>query len=229
MSVQYERMSLDVLCETCQRESSKFFREEVTDDRFCYELFRRALKHKNEYAWECLWRTYRNLVSGWIRASGGAELNTPTEELITLSFEKFWHVFSASSAMFDDFPSLPALLQYLRLCCASIVTDRLRRRKQERLLTDIDTVYHLASTDKPDRALLSQEERTRFWKHVLTLLNDETEVLLMRTFFIQGLRPRQIQQNHPDIFPTVQDVYRVKRNIMNRLKRDDDLRNFGLY
>lgn len=225
MNSQPERMDVSVLTEACQRESGKFFRDQPTDDRFCYELFRRALKYKNQYAWEGLWATYRNLVSGWIRGySGFEQTNTPLEELVTLSFEKFWFAFSNKSI--DNFPTLPALLQYLRLCCASTVTDRLRRRKRDRYLTDIDEAYYLASDQKPDNQVVEEEEREQFWYKIQDLLNDEQEKLLIRSYFILGFKPRHIHNKYPETFPTVQDVYRVKRNVMNRLRRAEELKEY---
>lgn len=225
MNSQPERMDVSVLTQACQRESGKFFRDQPTDDSFCYELFRRALKYKNQYAWEGIWATYRNLVSGWIRGySGFEQTNTPLEELVTLSFEKFWFAFSNKSI--DHFPTLPALLQYLRLCCASTVTDRLRRRKRDRYLTDIDEAYYLASDQKPDNQVVEEEERNLFWYKIQDLLNDEQEKLLISSYFILGFKPRHIHNKYPEAFPTVQDVYRVKRNVMNRLRRAEDLKEY---
>lgn len=225
MNSQPERMDVNDLTQACQRESGKFFRDQPTDDRYCYELFRRALKYKNQYAWEGIWATYRNLVSGWIRGySGFEQTNTPLEELVTLSFEKFWFAFSNKSI--DNFPTLPALLQYLRLCCASTVTDRLRRRKRDRYLTDIDEAYYLASEQKPDNQVVEEEERELFWHKIQDLLNDDQEKLLIRSYFILGFKPRHIHNKYPETFPTVQDVYRVKRNVMNRLRRAEDLKEY---
>lgn len=225
MADQPNRMDVNDLVDACQQESGKFFRDEPTDDRYCYELFRRALKDRNEYAWQALWETYRNLVMGWVRSTSGYDsTNTPLDELVTMSFEKFWKAFKNKS--FDDFPTLQTLLQYLRLCCASTVTDRLRRRRHDQLLTDIDDAYYIASGHKPERIVMEEEARHHFWQQVNTLLNDEQEELLIRSYFVYGFKPRQIHSRFPDSFPTVQDVYRVKRNVMNRLRRANELQEY---
>ncbi|MBA3533938.1 MAG: sigma-70 family RNA polymerase sigma factor [Ardenticatenales bacterium] len=226
ISLQPELMDVDVLSTTCQEESSKFFRDEERDDRFCYELFRRALKLRNQHAWGALWNNYRNLVSGWLRKSSGFDSMTLTmDELITLSFERFWYAMS-DPASFDRFASLPSLLQYLRTCCASTITDHLRRHTRERFLTDIDDAYYLASNEKPEHQLIEHEEQQRFWRKIQGLLNDDQEEALIQSYFLLGLKPRQIHKKYSHLFPDIQDVYRVKRNIMNRFRRDNDLKDF---
>lgn len=224
MALQLDRMDVSALATHCQEESAKFFRDEVRDDSFCFELFRRALKLRNQHAWEAIWANYRNLVSGWLRKSSGFEsASLPLDELITMSFERFWYATSNPDA-FDRFTSLPALLQYLRTCCGSTITDHLRRHKRDQFLTDIDQAYYLASGKKPEHELIDKESQERFWRKVRGLLNDEQEETLIRAYFLLGLKPRQIHKRYPDLFPDIQDVYRVKRNIMNRFRRDEELK-----
>lgn len=223
---QPQMMDVDDLSDACMKESAKFFRDEISDDRYCYELFRRALKLQNQHAWESVWKNYRNLVSGWVRNNGSFETaNMSVDELVTLSFEKFWHAI-CTGRTFDGFPSLQALLQYLRTCCASAVTDSFRRHKHERFLIDIDDALSLAGSHRPEGQLIEDEERTLFWEKIQGLLQNESERLLIHSYFVIGLKPRQIQERYSGEFPAIQDVYRVKRNIMNRLKRADDLQDY---
>ncbi len=220
------RMDTDDLALLCQQESSKFFRDQPYEEQFCFELFRRALALNNQFAWEALYQTYGKLVRGWIRKCGGFDtLNMPLEELETLSFEKFWQA-TGERERFERFTSLRGILQYLRTCCASTVTDALRRRRMEHLLTDLDDAPHLASGHKPDVALLSQEQRYHFWQEVRALLNDTQEEIVVQYYFVLGFKPRQIQARFPEHFPGIQDVYRVKRNVMSRLRRSEVLQTF---
>ena len=45
-------------------------------------------------------------------------------------------------------------------------------------------------------------------------------------YFIQGLKPRVIYELHGDRFATIQEVYRIKQNLMERLSRNADLQQF---
>ena len=38
------------------------------------------------------------------------------------------------------------------------------------------------------------------------------------------LSPRQIHARYPNLYPTVQDVYRMKRNVLDRLRRSQAMR-----
>ncbi len=223
-SPRLDLMEVQALSEICKQETDKFFGDEVHDERYCWELFRRALALRNDYAWETIFETYGKLVRGWLRQCGGVDmLNIPMEELETLSFEKFWHATSHRRA-FERFSSLRSLLQYLHTCCSSTVTDALRRRTRDSLLTDIAVVPSLHSHSHTERELEEREKQEHFWQQVCALLHDEQEERVLISYYVLGLKPREILDQFPDEFQDIQDVYRVKRNIMNRLRRSEELR-----
>jgi hypothetical protein len=41
--------------------------------------------------------------------------------------------------------------------------------------------------------------------------------------YVQGLKPGEICQQRPHIFSSVEDVYRIKRNVLERLRRNQRL------
>ena len=43
---------------------------------------------------------------------------------------------------------------------------------------------------------------------------------------VRGMAPREIALRYPGLFGDVSDVYRLKRNLMDRLSRDKSLREF---
>ncbi len=212
-------LSNDVLAKRCAEERERFFRREPADNRFCFELFRRAILYHNQHAWHILYEQYHALVSGWIRQSSGFQAGqSDLEELVNLTFTKFWQ--SVPASKFQRFASLEAVLQYLRLCAGSVVMDMARRRKHENRLTAYETVLGgMADHHDVEQAVLDDITRQRFWQEVLALLTNEAEEKVVFSYFVLGMKPRQIQAAYPETFPSVELVYQTKRNVLNRLRR----------
>jgi hypothetical protein len=91
----------------------------------------------------------------------------------------------------DRFPTLAAGLQYLQLCAYSAVMDEARAQR------------------------LAQHAG------VETALESEPERLVARLSLRDGLSPRQIQQRHPEWYANVEQVYRIKQDVLARLRSRD--------
>lgn len=217
-----ERMDLTALSDACQRESSRFFNNADADNRFCYELFRRALKLRNNHAWEAIWTNYTNLVRGWLHAAGAERLSIPRDELVTLSFERFWH--AMSSRAFEEFATLPALLKYLRLCCVCTVADLLRQSRHSDHV-GLDEVNDIPTSNRPDQQVAGEESRTMLWQTIEKAVQNEQERVIVTGCYLYGMKPNQVFDKHTRLFESVNDVYRIKRNLFNRLRRLPELRN----
>jgi hypothetical protein len=66
------------------------------------------------------------------------------------------------------------------------------------------------------------------WKAIDRELRTDTERLVVRLSFAAGLSPREIKALHPELFPDISEVYRLKRNLIERLRRSQaisDLRD----
>ena len=50
--------------------------------------------------------------------------------------------------------------------------------------------------------------------------------LVARLCCALGLRPREIRERYPSQFPNASAVYRIKRNLVERLRRDPEIREF---
>ena len=49
---------------------------------------------------------------------------------------------------------------------------------------------------------------------------NEAELLVYRLTYEEELKPRQIVAQHPEHFPAVQDVYRIKQRLYRRIQRN---------
>ena len=52
----------------------------------------------------------------------------------------------------------------------------------------------------------------------------EQERLLVCLMYVHGLKPSEVCAGYARLFPSVEDVYRVKRNLLERLRRNRRLR-----
>src|SRR5579862_8002372 len=59
--------TLAELVRHCQEETARFSRRETTDDRFCFELLRRALRHRMDDAFSQVFLIYQSQVLAWVQ------------------------------------------------------------------------------------------------------------------------------------------------------------------
>ncbi len=217
------QMDLSTLMRRCASESERFYRGQQHDTRYSYELFRRALVDRNEAAWEQLYYHYNGLVEGWVRRSGAFISSGESSEFFVVgAFTKFWRAITPER--FDSFPTLASLLHYLQLCTTSVVIDSVRTQSWSEMLPE-DTIQPTQTPQySPDEEAVNRVQREEFWRMIDDQLHDEIERVVVYCSFILGLTPRAIFARRNDLFNSVNDVYNVKRNVLGRLGRNNQLR-----
>jgi DNA-directed RNA polymerase specialized sigma24 family protein len=216
-------MDLAMLMKRCARESERFYRGQQHDTSFSYELFRRALVERSEAAWEQLYHHYHGLVEGWVRRSGAFNSSGESSEFFVVgAFTKFWRAITPER--FDSFPTLASLLHYLQLCATSVVIDSVRTQSWSEMLPEETITPSAMPQYSPDEEAINRVQREEFWQLIDTQLNDEVERVVVYCSFILGLTPRAIFARRNDLFRSVNDVYNVKRNVLGRLGRNNQLR-----
>src|SRR6187551_3270017 len=87
-----------------------------------YELFRRAIVERDDQAWAAIYTHYRLLMISWARhASARTSAVGQYEDIADRALARAWSALSAGQ--FTQFPSLAALLGYLRACVGAAVID----------------------------------------------------------------------------------------------------------
>lgn len=186
-----------------------------------HELFRRAIVEGDQAAWETVLAQYSGLVRGWLRRHPAARLGRDLEgDLINRTFERFW--LFVRPGRFDTFAGLPALLQYLKLCTQSALIDELREReKAGSAQASADALpYARAFEGEVAGQLLARE----IWQVIAAEMRNENELLIARLTLIYALKPQEIHERHPERFANVAEVYRVKRNLLERLRHNEAIR-----
>ena len=217
------QLTIAGLAQHCAHETDLFFQRQSYDPRFCYELFRRAIADRNEQAWECIYIQYHALVTGWVHkhlmfAATGEE----PAYFVNRAFEKLWA--SLPAERFGRFPDLKAVLRYLQMCVHSVIIDYVRTTDRAEQEKDVDS-QTVAGPDTQDH-VLDHVQRQEFWRWLNAHLHDEKERIVVHGSFVLNLKPRDLYDQYPHLFSDVDEVYRVKQNVMVRLRRDPELEQF---
>jgi DNA-directed RNA polymerase specialized sigma24 family protein len=189
-------------------------------DAVCYDLFRRAIEQRDADAWADIGRHYRGLLAAWAtQSSARTMIAEPPEDIADQAFARAWA--ALSSAQFSAFPHIASLLAYLRTCVRATVIDHVRDQSgQLRAMQSIESTGVAAA---PDQAVLDELDRTELWQLIIDMTKDVQEQIVVRECLVYALPPRTIQARHPDMFADVMQVYRVKRNLINRFQRNHTL------
>ena len=214
-------LPLDSLVVCVQEEAAKFLRGQLSDERFCLELFSRAIAVRNEGAWACIYQQFAPLVLTWVNQHQSAMKLLAQDgcaPLVNAAFAKFSQ--AMIPAKMDNFDSLAAILKYLKMCVHSVIADEVRSRQARQYEETLELIEHEPASDDPADDVVSNISAQGLWQVIQEELNGEHERILMYLAYGQGMKPGEISSQHTRLFPTVQDVYRIKRNVLERLRRN---------
>ncbi len=216
-----ELLSINELARCCSEETNKFLKQSASNDRFCLEMFRRAIIKRDDGAWASIYQQYAPLVLTWVTQHQSA---TPllgqdgSAPLVNAAFAKFSQ--ALTPAKMGNFNSLAAILKYLKMCVHSVVADEVRARQSRQYEETLESIEHEPASDDPADDVVSNISAQDLWKIIQEELNSEDERVLIYLAYVQGMKPGEISSMHRRFFPSVDDVYRIKRNVLERLRRN---------
>ena len=217
MDVPPDEMSLTALEKRCQQEMINYRKGEVYDDRYCLEIFYRALKKQDDQANELLIRSLRGMVVGWLRSYSRYDSAMRYESEDNYVIEAFARLWNARHDQSTNFETLGAALFYLKLSLLGAVQDTLRfYEKQVAQLPEPGT----GSPDEPVAA--EEDDGYELWEVLRSFLPTEREKELAYLLYHCNLKPREIMKRCPGKFQNVQEIYHLHRNITDRLERNKD-------
>jgi RNA polymerase sigma factor (sigma-70 family) len=216
-----EQLSVNDLARCCAEETNKFLRQSISNDRYCLELFRRAIVNRNEDAWASLYQQYAPLVLTWVNQHQSAASLLGQDggaPLVNAAFAKFAQ--ALTPAKMGNFDSLAAVLKYLKMCVHSVIADEVRSRQSRQYEETLEAIEQEPAADDPAEDVVSGLSAQSLWQVIQEELNGEDERLLIYLAYVQGMKPGEICAYHRQYFPSVEDVYRIKRNVLERLRRN---------
>src|SRR5438128_10565501 len=90
--VPLQMLSINDLARCCSEETNKFLKQSVSNDRYCLELFRRAITRRSDDAWACIYQQYAPLVLTWVNQHQSATSllgQDASAPLVNAAFAKF--------------------------------------------------------------------------------------------------------------------------------------------
>ncbi len=222
-------VSLRDLAASCREETGKFQRGEPARTDSCWEILRRAVAGQDHAAWEAVLTQYRGIVLAWVHHHpASASAREGDDYWVNRVFERFWTAIGPDR--FSQFPDLPSLLKYLKMCVHSVLLDDARARHVAELESldlpavreRVDAAAARGRGDLEEIALGGMAGRD-LWLAIAEDLPDESERLLAYWSFVLDLKPGEIHGRSPERYPSVADVYRIKRNVLDRLRRSPRL------
>lgn len=225
LAVRYDMVAIETLAvadlsRLCAQETARYRRGQSYAEHYCLELFRRAVLRRDEDAWAGVYTQYAGAVARWLGAPAGA-----ADDSIADVFARFWRAVDA--AKFKRFGSLSAVLQYLKMCAHTARLDHGRVAQSTRREESLDdSKIVLVAGDDVSQMVTAHLDARDFWRAVQDVLDDQRERTVIYLSYVIGLSPREICARHEAEFPEVSDVYRLKRNALDRLRRSAEFTRF---
>ncbi len=215
--------SLDAhqLAQHCAAEQQRYHQHQPSDDRYCLELFLRALYRRDDLAWSLVYQQFLGTVLAWVHQHPCANLVLAHEEPETYAaeaFSRFWVATRPGGEAAPRFLTLASVLAYLKVCLNGVMLDKVRWLRTRQREGPLDQSSSMPASQAGDHS--AQE----LWSLVERALSDRRERRLAYLLFVLDLKPREIVRAAPQDFPTAQEVYRLTRNILDRLRRNPALR-----
>ncbi|GCF11444.1 hypothetical protein [Dictyobacter arantiisoli] len=211
-----DEMSLLALTEYSLLEMARYRRKEVSDDRYCLEILRRAVVLRDNEAWMVLRKQFNDTARLWLGGHSHREraLRYETEQTyIDDSFRRFWQ---AASDQKLSFVTVGSALRYLKLCLHCAIMDTLRAFARA-------NVERIPDYGHPDEPLVEDHyDEGELWEAIKSVLPGKREQRVAYLHFHCNLKPREIMRYCPGEFQSEEELYRLKRNIMERILRNAD-------
>ncbi len=228
-SCQLHQLPHESVLHFARQEVQQFLRHEPTDGSpYSWELFRRALVLRDEGAWVGIYELYHNMVWSWLLRSQFRHPSLSVDDLPDLVneiFAKFAR--SISPERFTDFVAVPALLAYLKCCARSVLMDADRKAQHREVNEEpLETAFfdEPLGMDDPVYEIAERECAEQLWHLLLSEMQTPDEHLVLYALCMTDVPPRELQRRYPQVFARVEDVYRVKRNVVERLRRSQTIR-----
>ena len=211
-----QALSISALVEQCQQEIQAYRRGKPFNEAYGLELLHRAIMQGDQVAWAGLQQCLGEMVRGWLRchASREAACRRESEEnYVALAFERFWQATVQQRVAFE---TLAGALAYLRASLHGALLDTLRAYSRPKEVS-------LLETGEPGEPYgEDQTDSNEVWEILQTMLPNRREQRLAYLLYYCGLKPREIVRFCPKEWSDIQEIYRLRRNIMERLLRNAD-------
>lgn len=223
--IKLQDMALADLADWCTHQTELYFQHQSHDPRYCFELFRRAIGEQDQPAWALICLEYQALVAGWVRQHSRFEASgEEAQYFVNGAFGKI--AVSLTPDKFGGFSDIGSLLRYLKMCVHSVIMDYIRLTEQERFAPLEDASEEGSPDPSPEEQAMDRSDQQALWGLINSRLQDEKERAAIYGSFVLALKPQELYELFRNLFSDIDEIYRVKQNIISRLRRDPEFRKF---
>ncbi len=218
-------LTLVDLAQRCEQETNLYFKHQGHDTRYCFELFRRAIQDGDKSVWELICVQYQQLVAGWVHQHYGFEASgEEVQYFVNGAFGKISGTITPEK--FGSFSDVGSLLRYLKLCVHSVIIDHNRTVDHTNLYALDDASEEESADPSPEDQAMDRSYRQSLWDLINARLLDEKERAVVYGSFVLDLKPQELYALFRNLFSDVDEIYRVKQNVLSRFRRDPEFRKF---
>jgi hypothetical protein len=225
------QLTLEDLADCCAEETQNFLNGKPAEDpHYCYELLHRAFVERGEQSWTLVYEQYHTQVRSWVRRHPAhAACREDEDYLVNRVFDRLWTALTPDK--FVRMKDTGSVMRYMQLCVHSVLIDHLRAESPESYLDQDDDELETSTPDTAseravEQTVFNEIDQVGLWALVQKQLKDKREELVVTASFMWSLAPRDICKRYPGDFESIDDVYRIKENVLARLRRNEELRSF---
>jgi DNA-directed RNA polymerase specialized sigma subunit len=93
---------------------------------------------------------------------------------------------------------------------------------ERKKVVESDNIELIADTSKPFGENIETEET---WESFINSLEDEREKIVLEFAYVFDMSAKEILAQNPQYFSEVREIYRIKENILRRLRRNPPFQN----
>ena len=209
-------LSISALVEQCRREIGSYRRGELSNEAFGLELLHRAIVQGDQDAWAGLQQCFDDTIRGWLHSHPLRKVACQLESeetYMALALERFWQATARQQIVFK---TLAGALAYLRASLHGAILDTLRTYSRPREVA----LPEPGEAGEPQ--VEDQVAGLQVWEALQTILPNKREQRLAYLLYHCGLKPREIVRFCSQEWSDVQEIYRLRRNILERILRNAD-------
>ena len=213
-----ERLSQEICClvdEEFHIAKVEDYREEY-HGQYWLEMFCRALKENDQHMQGWLQRNFSVIILNWIHGHPKSRLACQLraeEYYIIETFRCFWQTLIKQQKF--DLPSMAYVLSYLHVIMNGVILNALRNYSSPQEIPLPNMAGDVQSNDN--------DSFHEVWGLIEGKLSNTRERRIAYLLFQCALKPGEIVDHFPNEFSDVNEISRIRRNIIELLNREDQI------
>ena len=183
-----------------------------TFEVYSLELIRRAITQGDQEAWTQFQQCLEETVLTWFHEHPGREAvcrGLCEKDLVVQAFERFRQAIGQAQMAFE---TLAEVQVYLWASLHGVILDTLRPLSRPK------DVLKPVPVQKSEPQVEDQIDSNEIWEALPTLLPSAREQRLAYLLYHCGLAPKEIVHCYPQQWGDVQEIYRLRCTIVERLQ-----------